>query len=111
MDVLTTSDLRNLASIQAEHCITIYMPTNVTGRDAEQDPARLRDLLQQAEGKLVNRGMRAPEARTLLEPARSLITDSLFWRERSQGVAVFISPESFKLFFKSSRPILIEIVN
>jgi len=98
MDVLTTSDLRNLASIQAEHCITIYMPTNVTGRDAEQDPARLRDLLQQAEDNLVKRGMRAPEARTFLEPARSLITDAFFWRERSQGVAIFICPESLMRF-------------
>ena len=91
MDTIGPAELRKLISAETDSCISIYVPTNVNGAAAEQDPARLRDMLNQAEGELTSRGMNARIARMLLEPARKLVRDEIFWRERSSTLAMFIA--------------------
>lgn len=92
MDLLTPNDLRQLIHIPQETCVSIYMPTHRKGPDTWQDHIRLKNLLNQAEEKLALAGMRGPQARDLLQPARGLIDDSNFWRFQADGLAVFIAP-------------------
>jgi hypothetical protein len=42
--------------------------------------------------------MRAPDVRELLAPARALEVDAAFWREPSDGAAVFCSPGWFRAY-------------
>jgi hypothetical protein len=42
--------------------LSIYMPQNLPGRDAFEDPIRIRNLVRKAEGRLIAEGMRAAEA-------------------------------------------------
>ncbi len=92
MDTFSTSDLKRLTTAQQGPCVSIFMPTHATGRDGQQDALRLKNLLAQAERGLIDQGMRAPEAKQLLEPVRELPAESGFWEKRSQGLAVFVTP-------------------
>jgi hypothetical protein len=39
--------------------------------------------------------MRPAEARLLLKPVEGLLTDSLFWQQQSEGLALFIEPDMY----------------
>ena len=85
MDTLTREDLTNLIRTSSEVCISIYMPTYRVGKETAQGPIRLKNLLRQAEAFLLDRGLRTPQARALLEPAQALLVDGLFWQHQSDG--------------------------
>jgi hypothetical protein len=95
MDSHVTNDLRRLITNQATPCVSIYMPTHVAGENGQQDPVRLKNLLQRAEEQLSASWLRSAEARRFLQAARDLPADPVFWENRSQGLAVFITPETF----------------
>jgi hypothetical protein len=80
------------------HRVSIYMPVHRTGREIEQDPLRLRNLLDEAAGELEAAGVRTPEIAALLQPARDLITDPPFWSHQNAGLALFIKPEQMCTF-------------
>jgi hypothetical protein len=69
------------------------MPTHVAGEQGQQDPVRLKNLLQAAEEQLSGQWLRAAESRKLLEAARSSPSDAPFWTARSHGLAMFIAPD------------------
>jgi hypothetical protein len=71
------------------------MPTHRVGREVQQNPIRLKNLLGKAQDRMVAGGVRASEARELLEPAEMLLHDGLFWQHQSDGLALFVSPETF----------------
>jgi hypothetical protein len=91
MDTISREQLRQLAQVRDE-CVSVYMPTHRSGKDNEQDHIRLKNLIRQAQEKLAERGMRAPEARDLMEPAQELVADSPFWQHQSDGLALFLRP-------------------
>ena len=72
--------------------VSIYLPTQRTG-DVQQGGIRLKNLLREAEEKLLVAGLRQPEAEGMLEQARALVDDALFWHHQSDGLALFVSPE------------------
>lgn len=96
MTILTRDDLRTLIRKHDGLCVSIYMPTHRVGREVQQDPIRLKNLLGKAEDRMVASGVRAPEARELLKSAGMLLHDGLFWQHQSDGLAIFISPEMFR---------------
>lgn len=95
MDNFNTSELKRLTAPQDGPCVTILMSTHAAGRDGQQDALRLKNLVAQAERELTALGMRAPEARKLLAPVRQLPKEPGFWEKRSNGLAVFVSQNSF----------------
>ncbi len=95
MTVLTRDDLRTLSRKHNGLCVSIYMPTHRAGREVQQDPIRLKNLLGNALDRMVTGGVRAPEARELLKPAEMLLHNGLFWQHQSDGLALFVSPEMF----------------
>ncbi len=98
MDTFRIDDLRMLTASQNGPCVTIFMPTHVAGANGQQDPVRLKNLLHQAEEQLAKHWLRAPEARDLLQPARLLPDDTVFWQKRNRGLALFVSPQGFHRF-------------
>jgi hypothetical protein len=74
------------------------MPTHRVGQEIQQDPIRLKNLLGEAEERLLARGLRTPEAQELLEPAEKLLQDGLFWQRQGDGLAIFLSLEEFRYY-------------
>jgi len=58
--------------------------------------------LNDAESRLIADGLRRPEARSLLAPARELLKDEPFWESVWDGLAVFVSPGFFRRYVVAS---------
>jgi len=91
MDILTRAELEQLMHKEQQWCVSIYMPTHRTGREAQQDPIRLKNLLGEAEKHLSAQGVGTRDAQKMLEPASKFLQDSHFWQHQSDGLAIFLS--------------------
>ncbi len=98
MDILTLDDFGALEAQDASPCVSIFMPTHRAGRETQQDPLRLKNLLGEAEARLIDAGLRSPVAREVLEPAQALLDESAFWRHASDGLALFAAPGEFHTY-------------
>jgi hypothetical protein len=93
VDIISIEELKSMSMIRNGWHVSVFMPTHRAGSEIQQDPIRLKNLLGEAEERLVAAGVRGPEAREQLEPASSLIQDRLFWQQQSDGLAIFLSSE------------------
>lgn len=98
MDLFRNDELKDLAAITGDVCISIYMPTHRVGYEQQQDPLRLKNLLDETEKRLIEDGMRSPDARDLLEAARELLQDHDFWQHQSNGLAIFIDSDETRTY-------------
>ncbi|MEE4607729.1 MAG: hypothetical protein V2L15_02480 [Desulfobacteraceae bacterium] len=99
MDRITLEELKEtFLENRFDWCVSIYMPTHRAGRQAEQDPIRFKNLLKQVENRFLAQGLRSPEVRDRLKDAYQLLQDGGFWKRRSDGLAVFFSPENIHAF-------------
>jgi hypothetical protein len=99
-DLLGRADVHELIARCDELLVSVFLPTHRTAPDVEQDPIRLRNLLDQAAAQASAAGVRGPEVRELLEPARSLLApaEAGFWNYQSDGLALFLARGFFRLF-------------
>ena len=93
MDTVTVQELKQWAGPQAGPVVSIYLPTHPGGEAGMQDPIRLKNLLQQASARLEAAGLRPADVHALLAPATRLETDSGFWKQRRQGLALLLTSE------------------
>lgn len=98
MDLVTRRDLERLARLNEGPCLSVTMPAHQAGPETRQDPIRFKNLIGEAEDRLTEYGMRAPEARELVEPARRLLDDHSFWQHQNQGLAVYLRPGRFDTY-------------
>ena len=98
MNVLTRNNLNLLMEVHKGPCVSVFMPMHRSGPETQQDPIRLKNLIREAEERLIARGLRAPEAKELLGPAEKLLQDGLFHQHQSDGLAMFLSPEVFRTY-------------
>lgn len=90
--MLNIDQIRRFAALEANPCISIYLPTHRRAGETQQDPIRLKNLVAETEERLISGGMRRPEAENLLKQARLLVDNDSFWQHQSDGLAVFIAP-------------------
>jgi len=74
------------------------MPMHRSGPETQQDPIRFKNLLREAEERLIAQGLAAPEAKELLESAQKLLQGDLFHQYQSDGLAMFLSAEMFRYY-------------
>lgn len=98
MDPFTRADLRLLMTAESHPSVSIYMPTHRTGREIREDSLRCKNLLTAAQEQLQALGVRRPEARRMLEAAWELHNDEEFWRDQSDGLAIFATPNLFRAY-------------
>lgn len=98
MDLLTRHDLVSLAQSRAAGpSVSLYMPTHRSGDAIQGDPLRWKNLVNGAERQLVE-GLGARDAAALLAPARELQDDGAAWHHMSDGLAMFLRPDSHETF-------------
>lgn len=91
MDILNPTDLKSLIAQQGKWSVSLYMPTHRVGKDQQQNAIRLKNLLAEAETKLLANGLRRPKVEKLMRPAEELLWNNDFWRHPSDGLAIFLS--------------------
>lgn len=98
MNLLTREDLSLLMEKQDDYCISIYLPTYRAGSETHQGRIRLKNLLQEAERRLIASGMRSPEAERYLKPIQQLAVDNSFWQHQRDGLAIFLASDAFHYY-------------
>ena len=98
MDVLTRTDLRELVERDGKWHVSVYMPTHRAGRDQQQGPIRMKNLMGEAEKKLLEFGVRRPEVEEILRPAEDLLIDRDFWQHQGDGLVAFLAEEYSKFY-------------
>ena len=98
MDILNPTALKSLIAQQGKWCVSLYMPTHPVGREQQQDPIRLKNLLAQAETNLLANGLRRPEVQKLMRPAEELLWNREFWQRQGDGLAIFLTNDFYKVY-------------
>ena len=98
MNGLSKDELRLLMEKGKAPCLSIYMPTYKAGAEVQQNAIRLKNLLKEAEDRLVVGGRRAADVEKLLEPVQALVKNNPFWRQQSAGLAFFLCPDFFRYY-------------
>lgn len=96
--MITRENILNLAQKESDNCVSIYLPTHKAGEEVQQDPIRLKNLLTEAVSQLKNRDLKQNTIDELLEDARKLLDQPLFWQHNDKGLALFISEEDFEYY-------------
>lgn len=95
METLSKDDLKALVQKRKDLCISIYMPTHRSGVETQQNQIRFKNLLREAEERLIASGMKPQDARNFLEKAQGLVNNVLFWRQQRDSLAFFLSSDLF----------------
>ena len=98
MENLTLAQIKGLAAQTQNPSISIFLPTHQAGQDTQQDPIRFKNLLREAELRLLDTEMGPQEVSALLQPAHALLEDTSFWQHQGDGLAVFIAPDDFHYY-------------
>lgn len=98
MRLFTKNDLRDLTDKRDTPCVSIFIPTERAGHEVQKSRIELKNQLGMAHEKLVDLGMRAPDADDILKPAKALLDDTMFWQYQSDGLAIFLSADVFQYF-------------
>ncbi len=93
--MLTPEKYRELADVKDETCVSIFIPTYRAGK-AEEDKIRLKNALKEAEQQLAEKHeMPERQAEKYLAKGYELLDRSDFWKNLSDGLAIFLSADRF----------------
>jgi len=98
MKIFTRDELRTLTASAQAPCVSIYLPTHRVPTENQQDRTRLKNLIRQAQESLQAYGLRPVEAESLLEPVTRLLGAIPFWKDKRDGLALFIAPGIFRRY-------------
>lgn len=100
MPSIAKKDLEELLAEREGPCVTLTLPVQRSAAGIEENRARLRAMLGQAEREVEDRyGARRSAAVLAADGAR--LNDDAFWQVRQDGVAVFLAPEFSRVFHLS----------
>lgn len=92
--------------ILAEHaapCLSLYQPTHRQHPENLQDPIRFGNLVKQLTQSL-HKKYPQRDAAPLLAPLHALASDSKFWNQTLDGLAVLVAPDFFRVY-RLQRPV------
>lgn len=90
MDQFDRRELERLVQRPAGRTISMFLPTHRAGKEIQQNPIRLKNLLRDAAGVLGEQGVPGEEIKRLLRPAEALVAEQVFWQHQRDGLAVFL---------------------
>jgi len=94
LPTLKAGDLKALASITGDPCVSILMRTHRSGREVQQGPIRLKNLLKEASDKLKAAGYDD----SILDVVGSKPNENEFWQHQGEGLAIYLTPGECRMF-------------
>ena len=100
MEVITKEDFKELAQHEGDNSISLFIPTHRAGVEVneKQDAIIYKNAIQEITRQLQQKGINQRDIDNLLQPAFELYKDDVFWNNQQDGLAVFLSPDNFKVF-------------
>lgn len=100
VDTITQREIKELGEQRVGPLVSIYMPTERTGRDAQGSPIQLKNMLREAQQSLARQGLEDREIQGLLAPAQELVHSADFWTHQGDALAVFLGPGGYVKTFR-----------
>lgn len=95
--LISHDDLEMLLENRNNISMSIYMPTNTL--DSKQSSTRLKNIIYQAEKKIIESGIYTSKLKeNLLRPLNAIASQDEFWKNLSQGVAIFASQDIIEYY-------------
>ena len=93
MPILTKEQFERLAKFDNKPCISIFLPTQRSGKDVleEKDRIQLKSQWKKVYEKLKDMNLSQEQIDKLGEPVEELLADKSFWRHQSDGLAIFLA--------------------
>lgn len=82
-----------MAETRRQWCVSVYMP--LTETDPKKKRRRLKNLISVAEKKLRELDVDSVKIAKTLGPVEMIMENPGFWKNQSEGIAAFFTPESF----------------
>ncbi|MEH2221744.1 baeRF3 domain-containing protein [Nostoc sp.] len=98
MQLISKEEIKTLIEQPKGNCVSIYMPTHPAGPEVRQDPIRFKNLVREAEARLIDAGLTQEDAIALLEKSQELDTQEFWEQMGEQGLAIFISENIFRYY-------------
>ncbi|MEH2205590.1 MAG: hypothetical protein V7K53_16165 [Nostoc sp.] len=98
MQLISREEIKTLIEQPKGNCVSIYMPTHPAGPEVRQDPIRFKNLVKEAETRLIDAGLEEKDAIALLEKSHELDTQEFWEHKGEQGLAIFISENIFRYY-------------
>ncbi len=96
--MITRTQFDTLAAAAQDYAVSIFIPTYRVGNQKE-DQLRLKNALKKASEKLEFRyGLTSEQAHTFLAEAQQLESNTEFWQDQSDGLALFIGSDRFEYY-------------
>ncbi len=98
--LLSKKEITELHNVNQENCISIFVPTHRGGKKVLQDEDKLylKVQLKNVKNKLAHKGVHNDIINKITAPVLQLIDDGSFWREQSDGLAIFIADGFFRKY-------------
>lgn len=98
--MITKEEILELSQKQSANCVSIFIPTHRAGEEvlSGKDVLKLKNQLKKADTLLETAGVPVREREKLLEQATRLIGNDDFWKDQSDGLAIFISDNHFSYY-------------
>ena len=90
MNPVSNATLRHLIEQPAGAYVSAYLPLEHGATGTLRNQVALKNLLKQAEARLITLGARESEATAFLAHSRADLRDNGFWNRRGKGLALFI---------------------
>lgn len=96
--ILTKDAFNEIANFQSSPCISILLPTHKAGMEVNEqvDLIAFKNALQAVEKQLNEKNTGEAIIKKLLGPGYDLLRNNKFWRNLTQGLAVYIADNYFK---------------
>jgi hypothetical protein len=87
-----------LAEQKSNVCLSIYLPTHSSGKEVneQQDLILFKNMLQRSQKLLEEKNTDAALIQKMLQPGYELLRDDQFWLNQQEGLACFITENSFR---------------
>ena len=98
--LITDKEFAELARVHDLRCASIFIPTLRAGEEVVRghDQRRLKNSLKEIRRQLEEEGMSPNEMRGYLGPAEDLLEDTGFWRNQSDGLAIFLQEDRMRYY-------------
>tara|TARA_R110002033_G_scaffold166331_2_gene204929 strand:+ start:17484 stop:18656 length:1173 start_codon:yes stop_codon:yes gene_type:complete len=103
---LPQKEFENLINNRALNCISIYLPMDKKGKEQNKHLAQslLKQCLNQVQNDLSEHQMNEDEIGEYLKPVEELLHRVDLWRNPSEGLAIFLTPEDGLRFYQLPIP-------
>src|SRR3989338_5947454 len=91
-------DIKELKAFNEPFCVTIYAPYIEEQTGINPNMLQLKNMLRDAERRLMSEGVEPRMVRKTTARARSLLDKKEFWHLRGAGLAFFMHPNLYRYY-------------